>query len=201
MNDKPEIRPAEASDYRPLLEMTLELRRQTAASSAAGRFPPPEQVAEMVKKYLTEPRHLLLLAVRGPKILGFIRVMARRGEEWVPLPGKTIRRKNLRGEARAVYRKLRRALSRLGSPAAPAEPVYVYIGDVFVSAEVRRQGIGRALVEEALGRLRWLDAEFVFLQVASRNPEGVPFWRALGFEADSLTMLRKVSKPSPSEND
>lgn len=64
------------------------------------------------------------------------------------------------------------------------------ITDLGVRASLRRQGIGRALVDEAL---RWIAAsgvERVEVQVARGNVEGQAFWRAAGF-GDFMDVLHK----------
>lgn len=56
------------------------------------------------------------------------------------------------------------------------------IEHLFVRDTARRRGIGRVLVEEALG---WLDSRGVSrveVQVDRANSEGGAFWRALGFD-------------------
>ena len=64
------------------------------------------------------------------------------------------------------------------------------ITDVGVRPEARRQGVARALVEEALDWIRDRGVERVELQVASGNVEGQAFWRAMGF-ADLMDVLHK----------
>ena len=64
------------------------------------------------------------------------------------------------------------------------------ITDVGVRPQVRRQGVARALVEEALDWIRDRGVERVELQVASGNVEGQAFWRALGF-GDLMDVLHK----------
>lgn len=64
------------------------------------------------------------------------------------------------------------------------------ITDVGVREGLRRRGIGRLLVREAL---RWVAAsgvERVEVQVAHGNAEGQGFWRALGF-GDFMDVLHK----------
>ena len=64
------------------------------------------------------------------------------------------------------------------------------ITDLGVRESHRRQGIGRALVAEAL---RWIEASGVArveVQVAHGNEEGQAFWRAAGF-GDFMDVLQK----------
>ena len=55
------------------------------------------------------------------------------------------------------------------------------ITDLWVVAESRRLGAGRQLVEVALGWIEGRGVARVEVRVATRNPEGQSFWRALGF--------------------
>lgn len=57
-----------------------------------------------------------------------------------------------------------------------------HIQDVYVRPRHRRHGIGRRLVEEILGWMRRSRVGLVELTVATRNPDAVRFWEALGFE-------------------
>ena len=56
--------------------------------------------------------------------------------------------------------------------------------------EIRRQGIGRRLVAEALDWIRGRGVARVEIQVATGNREGQAFWRAIGF-ADLMNVLHK----------
>ena len=59
-----------------------------------------------------------------------------------------------------------------------------------VRADARRRGIGRALVAAAGDWLRSRGVKRVEVRVASRNPEGQAFWRALGF-GDLMDVLHR----------
>jgi len=64
------------------------------------------------------------------------------------------------------------------------------ITDLGVRPDLRRKGVGRALVAEAM---RWIQAsgvQRVEVQVAHRNVEGQAFWRAAGF-GDFMDVLHK----------
>ena len=64
------------------------------------------------------------------------------------------------------------------------------ITDVGVRPALRRQGVGRLLVEEAQAWVRDRGVERIEIQVATGNPEGQAFWRAIGY-ADLMDVLHK----------
>jgi ribosomal protein S18 acetylase RimI-like enzyme len=66
-------------------------------------------------------------------------------------------------------------------PGPFAERVRGSVDWLFVREEVRRDGIGRALVDAGLAWLRAQGAERVELEVARANDGAQAFWRALGF--------------------
>jgi ribosomal protein S18 acetylase RimI-like enzyme len=66
------------------------------------------------------------------------------------------------------------------------------IADLGVRPELRRRGAGRALVEQATAWARARGAERVEVRVASRNPEGQAFWRALGYEGFVDVLQRRL---------
>jgi ribosomal protein S18 acetylase RimI-like enzyme len=75
-------------------------------------------------------------------------------------------------------------------PGVFMERAYGHISDIYVDAEHRRRGVGKALVDEAL---RWFETRRVGrvrLQTDVRNLLGLDFWRSLGFETTSHTMDR-----------
>jgi ribosomal protein S18 acetylase RimI-like enzyme len=75
------------------------------------------------------------------------------------------------------------------SPLA-AEAQRAEITDLGVRAGARRQGIGSALVAEALAWLAARGVARVEVRVASGNREGQAFWRAHGF-ADLVDVLQR----------
>ena len=64
------------------------------------------------------------------------------------------------------------------------------ITDLGVRPAVRRQGIGRRLVEEATSWVRDRGVARIEIQVAAGNPEGQAFWRSIGY-SDLLDVLHK----------
>ena len=64
------------------------------------------------------------------------------------------------------------------------------ITDLGVREGERRRGIGRVLALHAIGWVQERGVGRIEVQVASRNPEGQAFWRALGF-GDLMDVLHK----------
>ena len=64
------------------------------------------------------------------------------------------------------------------------------ISDLGVRADARRRGIGRGLAEAALDWVRERGVDRVEVRVATGNPEGQAFWRALGF-GDLMDVLQR----------
>ncbi|MCP5056799.1 MAG: GNAT family N-acetyltransferase [bacterium] len=77
-------------------------------------------------------------------------------------------------------------------PAFFAESLRGHVEHLYVLPEVRRSGLGRALVEAAFGWLRLAGATRVELEVARDNPEGQAFWEALGFEPVTVVLERQL---------
>ena len=69
------------------------------------------------------------------------------------------------------------------------EAEYVYLRQLFVEPERRRQGIGRQAIEW-LRRNAWADAPCgrVRIEVLAGNQAAIAFWRSLGFVDYALTM-------------
>jgi GNAT superfamily N-acetyltransferase len=75
-------------------------------------------------------------------------------------------------------------------PALFAEIARGEIEALFVRAEVRRSGVGRALAEASIAWFRSRHLRRAALTVAAANAEGQRFWRALGF-ADAMDVLER----------
>lgn len=71
-----------------------------------------------------------------------------------------------------------------------AESPRAEITDLFVSADLRRTGRGRDLVEAALAWLREREIVRVEVRVAAANADGQAFWRALGW-GDFVDVLQR----------
>ena len=64
--------------------------------------------------------------------------------------------------------------------------------DVFVASHARRQGMGKALVREAMARLRDLGVPRVVLTSAWQNQEAHALFRALGFRETMIEMAKEI---------
>jgi len=64
------------------------------------------------------------------------------------------------------------------------------ITDLGVRPALRRRGIARQLVEEAMAWVRDHGVERIEIQVATGNAEGQAFWRAMGY-TDLMDVLHK----------
>ena len=70
------------------------------------------------------------------------------------------------------------------------DPDWIYLRQLFVKAELRRKGIGR----QAISWLRenaWKDAEIIRVEALVNNPDGISFWRAVGFKDYCITLEMK----------
>lgn len=75
------------------------------------------------------------------------------------------------------------------SPALAAERV-VRIGDLFVEAGHRRDGLGRALVDAALGAAAAAGYVDAVVGTLSRDARAVAFWEAMGFGSFRVLLRR-----------
>jgi GNAT superfamily N-acetyltransferase len=75
------------------------------------------------------------------------------------------------------------------------DPDHIYVRQIFVQAEHRRQGVGRALVQWAI-RNAWHGAPRIRIEVLVGNAVGREFWRALGFRDYCIAMEMEFSRES-----
>ena len=71
----------------------------------------------------------------------------------------------------------------------------LYVVDLFIEASARGRGVGEALLTETVRRGRMMGAEFIKLEVDSRNPGAARFYERLGFackEEDQLFVLESA---------
>lgn len=70
-----------------------------------------------------------------------------------------------------------------------------FLADIYVAADYRRQGVGRALVEQMVGWFRDNHLSYWEWHVAALNPEAVAFWRAMGGREVMLRMRAPIDSP------
>ena len=67
------------------------------------------------------------------------------------------------------------------------DPEWIYLRQLFVKAEMRRKGIGREVISW-LKKNVWKEAQIIRVDVLVGNPEGISFWKAVGFRDYCITM-------------
>ena len=67
------------------------------------------------------------------------------------------------------------------------EPKEIYLRQLFVVRNRRRQGIGRQAVEMLRSQI-WLKQKRLTVEVLVQNPAAVAFWRAVGYRDYCLTL-------------
>jgi ribosomal protein S18 acetylase RimI-like enzyme len=66
------------------------------------------------------------------------------------------------------------------------------IDEIFISPEVRGQGLASALIEAALNRARELDTKAVFLETERDNPQSRALYERLGFRTETSLWMRAL---------
>jgi len=67
-----------------------------------------------------------------------------------------------------------------------------FVADIYVEADYRRRGVGRALVKAVLDWFQEKGVPYFDWHVATANTEGIAFWRALGGRDMMLRMRARV---------
>ena len=70
-----------------------------------------------------------------------------------------------------------------------------WINYLAVSPDLRREGIGRRMMEEAKARLRDLGCPKINLQIRSSNTGVIEFYKRIGFSVDDVVSMGKKLKP------
>ncbi len=91
----------------------------------------------------------------------------------------------LQGEYKAVI--FNEGLDAVGYALYRKDPEWIYLRQLFVKAEMRRKGIGREAISW-LKKNAWKETKIIRVEVLVGNPEGMSFWKAVGFEDYCITM-------------
>jgi GNAT superfamily N-acetyltransferase len=91
----------------------------------------------------------------------------------------------LAGEYRAVL--FEDGDAAIGYALYRREPQFVYLRQMYIVPQRRRQGVGRAALRW-LWRNAWSDAPRLRIDVLVNNESGCAFWRSVGFEDYCITM-------------
>ena len=67
------------------------------------------------------------------------------------------------------------------------DPEWIYLRQLFVKAEMRRKGIGREVISW-LKKNAWKETKIIRVEILVGNPEGMSFWKAVGFKDYCITM-------------
>ncbi len=67
-----------------------------------------------------------------------------------------------------------------------------FIGDLYVKPDFRRKGIGRSLVENAIGFFDSQKVQQIELLVAIKNDNAIEFWQSMGFEHLLTWMYKRI---------
>ncbi len=67
------------------------------------------------------------------------------------------------------------------------DPEWIYLRQLFVKAEARRKGIGREAISW-LKKNAWKGTKIIRVEVLVNNPDGISFWKMVGFEDYCITM-------------
>jgi GNAT superfamily N-acetyltransferase len=67
------------------------------------------------------------------------------------------------------------------------KPDWIYLRQLFVKAEMRRKGVASRVILW-LKKNPWKQAKIIRVKVLVGNPEGISFWKAVGFKDYCITM-------------
>jgi ribosomal protein S18 acetylase RimI-like enzyme len=175
-------RPAEAAEIGLLYRKEAE---QHAASAPGLDLEPGFDWAALVSNLIGSRDAVLLVAVDGEDIIGFIFLRIRGDAAIEPARSTT------RGALRAALRRLMGG-QRGAGPSDPGQArrvrPFAVIEDCYVVEAARRRGAGRLLVEAGLAWVKDRGLERVALSVVADNGPAEAFWKALGFETYRVNM-------------
>ena len=70
------------------------------------------------------------------------------------------------------------------------DPEWIYLRQLFIKAEMRRKGIGRKAISW-LKKNALKETKIIRVEVLINNPDGISFWKAVGFKDYCITMEMK----------
>ncbi len=91
----------------------------------------------------------------------------------------------LQGEYTAVV--FSKSSEEIGYALYRKDPDWIYLRQIFVKPEVRRKGIARQAISW-LKKNAWKECKIIRIEVLVGNPEGISFWKAVGFKDYCITM-------------
>ncbi len=91
----------------------------------------------------------------------------------------------LEGKYRAVIFSINH--EQIGYALYRKDPDWIYLRQLFVKADLRRKGIGRKAISW-LKKNPWKETKFIRVEVLVNNPDGISFWKAVGFKDYCITM-------------
>ena len=124
------------------------------------------------------PLNLQLICDEGHRNPMDVEQLAQRMKSW------------LSGEYEAVL--FQEGTSPVGYALFRREPEHVYLRQLFVAPEFRRQGVGRAALYW-LWQNAWLGVQRLRIEVLVENTDAREFWRSVGFREYCVTMEAQVS--------
>jgi len=67
------------------------------------------------------------------------------------------------------------------------DPEWIYLRQLFVKVDLRRKSIGREAISW-LKKNAWKENKIIRVEVLVGNPQGMSFWKAVGFKDYCITM-------------
>ena len=67
------------------------------------------------------------------------------------------------------------------------DPDWIYLRQLFIKAQMRCKGIGREAISW-LKKNAWKETRIIRVEVLVGNPEGISFWKTVGFKDYCITM-------------
>lgn len=167
------LRPARRGDLPALTQLFRQHLEYHAALDPRYTPGSDAQLSSFLSSHLDYPESVILVAETAAGLQGYLVAQMRKGSR----PPTWWSRLWLR--------------LRPGQELFRSEPVG-YIIDCFVRAESRRQGLGRALVGEAVAWCRRQGAVEMELGVLPANEVGRQFWEQMGFRPCRIEMRREL---------